>query len=432
MSGPKSSRYTLTPEQRRILAEQRKLERRKAVAKEKIKLKNKKLLQIGGSFDTEKKVSEELLKRTGSDGGFSKKLAELDKLVAAADNIIKNTPKDDADSLEKTAKTISEYAEKAEKLSKELSACAAENDSALQKKLGEAIDKGFASSFTEEKQFSHFDTALEKGKSALAEKILKTLNSSPLSPQLNKELQKALDGLNTVHTEEYLKNYSALTVSPLLKRCKAYADEYESCREEFEALYTEYTAVCGLYRYKAQTFSCTSESVKLLKEEIRRIKESVAENDEQAYISDCIEEVMEEMGYNVLGTREVTKKNGKRFRNELYTYEEGTALNVTYSSDGKIVMELGGTDDTDRLPDAEETALLCGSMTRFCSDFKEIEKRLLAKGVILAERLSMLPPTEEYAQIINTSDYDMTGRTDKLQTQKKRKKTSKRKAMRKE
>ena len=37
MSGPKTSRYTLTPEQRRIFAEQRKIERRKAVASEKIK-----------------------------------------------------------------------------------------------------------------------------------------------------------------------------------------------------------------------------------------------------------------------------------------------------------------------------------------------------------------------------------------------------------
>lgn len=48
MSGPKSSRYTLTPEQRRILAEQRKIERRKVVATEKIRKAQKQLLQIGG------------------------------------------------------------------------------------------------------------------------------------------------------------------------------------------------------------------------------------------------------------------------------------------------------------------------------------------------------------------------------------------------
>ena len=104
--------------------------------------------------------------------------------------------------------------------------------------------------------------------------------------------------------------------------------------------------------------------------------------------------------------------------NELYTYGEGTAVNVTYSSDGKIAMELGGIDATDRLPNDHETSVLCESMEQFCDDFKEIEKRLLAKGVVLASRISMLPPSAEYAQIINTTDYNMIEITDKLQAKK--------------
>lgn len=141
---------------------------------------------------------------------------------------------------------------------------------------------------------------------------------------------------------------------------------------------------------------------------------------------------MEEMGYTVIGSREVTKKNGKHFRNELYTYGEGTAVTVTYSSDGKIAMELGGIDSKDRLPDAHETSVLCESMEQFCDDFKEIEKRLIAKGVVLADRISLLPPSAEYAQIINTADYHMTERTETLQTKKQRRITTKRKALRKE
>ena len=57
MSGPKTSRYTLTPEQRRILAEQRELERRKSVASESIRRYNKRLMQIGSMFSTAKQVS---------------------------------------------------------------------------------------------------------------------------------------------------------------------------------------------------------------------------------------------------------------------------------------------------------------------------------------------------------------------------------------
>ena len=131
------------------------------------------------------------------------------------------------------------------------------------------------------------------------------------------------------------------------------------------------------------------------------------------------------MGYAVLGSREFTKKNGRHFRNELYTYGDGTAVNVTYSSDGRIAMELGGVDTADRLPDERETSLLCDSMERFCDDFKEIEERLLVKGVVLKERLSLLPPSPEYAQIINVSDYETKREAETIQAQKQRKTMSK-------
>ncbi len=138
------------------------------------------------------------------------------------------------------------------------------------------------------------------------------------------------------------------------------------------------------------------------------------------------------MGYTVLGSREVTKRNGRRFRNELYSYSDGTAVNVTYSSDGRIAMELGGLDTSDRVPTAQETAQLCDSMEQFCTDFKEIEKRLLAKGVVLADRISLLPPEAEYAQIINTSDYAMENDAETISVKKQRKSGSKQKALRRE
>lgn len=257
-------------------------------------------------------------------------------------------------------------------------------------------------------------------------------NNRNLPTELVSELTASLAKIDTIDDEAFLKNYSSVTVIPLLKRCKQYLNEYMTCHEEFEKLYAEYLALCELYFYVAQEYPCCSASIEILKAEIKRIKETVDADDEQAYISDCLDEAMEEMGYTVIGSREVTKKNGKHFRNELYTYGEGTAVNVTYSSDGKIAMELGGIDATDRLPDNHETSVLCDSMEQFCDDFKEIEKRLLAKGVVLADRISLLPPSAEYAQIINTTDYQMTETTEALQIKKQRRTATKRKALRKE
>ena len=92
-------------------------------------------------------------------------------------------------------------------------------------------------------------------------------------------------------------------------------------------------------------------------------------------------------------------------------------------------MELGGLDNIDRIPNDTESAVLCGEMQDFCDDFKEIEKRLLAKGVIVADRISMLPPDVAYAQIINTSDYDMQLQTSSFNTKSHRGKTAEKKKM---
>ena len=80
-------------------------------------------------------------------------------------------------------------------------------------------------------------------------------------------------------------------------------------------------------------------------------------------------------------------------------------MNVTYSSDGKITMELGGIGNDDRLPTETESARLASDMRTFCDDYHEIEQRLLKKGIV-TKKISVLPPDAQYAQIINVSDYN--------------------------
>lgn len=89
---------------------------------------------------------------------------------------------------------------------------------------------------------------------------------------------------------------------------------------------------------------------------------------------------MQDMGYDLIGTRDVKKRSGKQFRSELFTFREGTAINVTYSPDGQIAMELGGLSRQDYLPSPEETVSLTGDMETFCGEFAEFEKRLYEKG----------------------------------------------------
>ena len=140
---------------------------------------------------------------------------------------------------------------------------------------------------------------------------------------------------------------------------------------------------------------------------MNRLKTAKLDDEEQAYISQTIDDVMVEMGYKLIGNNEVTKKSGKHFKKELYLFDEGTAVNVTTSSTGQITMELGLLDTQDRIPDVEETDTLCRQMRTFCGSYADIEKKLAERGIV-AKHLSLLPPEAQFAQVINVEDYNMS------------------------
>ena len=209
-----------------------------------------------------------------------------------------------------------------------------------------------------------------------------------------------------IDNSEFLKNFYAVTVLPFVKECKQYDELYSLYGTTYDELICEYKMLAEEAGEVAEEIPFSEDAISKLQNEIEQLEVMLSSSAEQAYISQCIDEVMIEMGYNLIGSREVTKKSGKHFRNELYLFDEGTAVNVTTSDDGQITMELAGLDDADRIPSATESEQLCQDMQEFCTDYREIEKRLAAKGVT-ARRISILPPEEQYAQIINTTDYNM-------------------------
>ena len=107
-------------------------------------------------------------------------------------------------------------------------------------------------------------------------------------------------------------------------------------------------------------------------------------------------------------------------------------MNVTYAANGQISMELGGIDTCDREPSEEECTALCDEMVEFCDEFPEIERRLKEKGVILMNRISMLPPAEEYAQIINVSDYEITENIETFEAENRKQNENRKQVLRKE
>lgn len=267
---------------------------------------------------------------------------------------------------------------------------------------------------TEESAPDDFDAEAVKKKVIIS---LEKLQVSELSVLLSEKLKSAIQFIQEIQSPDYLKNYCAITVSPLIKACNSYIEFKKEKKVYFDELVSQYSVLCALLDIAQKTFEFSEEGIELLEAEISVLEYDYSKSKEEEYIAETIDEVMKEMGYSLIGKREVAKKrSGKRFRDELYTFKEGTGVNIRYDDNGQISMELGGIDTVDRIPNDSEKTKICGDMVEFCGKFNEFEKRLAAKGVVCKGRIKHYPPSEEFATIVNVSDYDSTSSFSTLQT----------------
>ncbi len=249
------------------------------------------------------------------------------------------------------------------------------------------------------------DTSFEDRKKAIRTELMELLKLQ-LSEALSDEIRNALSALDRITAMNNLTTFDSVTVKKVFRDLEEYQRECEKDQEEFDEESLRYQMLCdmaGKAAEKERKFATIEE----LYDAVHEMEIVVLRQKEQAYIADCVDEVMQDMGYDLIGRREVKKKSGKQFKNELYQFGEGTAVNVTYSPDGQISMEMGGIAREDRIPTADETSVLTQDMESFCGEFAEFEKRMKDKGVIVGNRIALMPPTAEYAAIINVSDYDV-------------------------
>lgn len=430
MSGPKSARYTLTPEQRRILAEARERERKTKRELDKLQQHRGELATLKEILGTATTSIDMLVDRVGAENevqqSIRNSITQIEKIIQESAGLSKQSGLEKLQVFNSKVKTVEETARK---IVAQYESQSNEIKYVLSKNIEDSITDGMSIRIDDEivKPQSHLESQKAKIKDVLHE--IQSLN---ISSDLQKEGIAILKRAQEITDDSFIDNYYAMTVLPYIKRCKAYEEQIKEYGEEFDELVSKhrYYSECLAMPVIAITFSM--DTLNSLRHEVAELESQSAKIEEQQYISESLDQVMRDMGYNVVGSREVVKKSGRKFRNELYHFSEGSVVNVTYAANGQISMELGGVDTCDREPSEEESSVLCDEMVEFCDEFPEIERRLKEKGVVLMNRISMLPPAEEYAQIINVSDFNMTDKVDVLETASKKQTETRKQVLRKE
>lgn len=430
MSGPKSARYTLTPEQRRILAEARERERKTKRELDKLQQHRGELATLKERLGTATTSIDMLVDRVGAGNevqqSIRNSITQIEKIIQESAGLSKQSGLENLQVFNSKVKTVEETARK---IVAEYESQSNKIKDVLSKNIEDSITDGMSIRVDDEivKPHRHLESQKAKIKDVLHE--IQSLN---ISSDLQKEGITILKRAQGITDDSFIDNYYAMTFLPYIKRCKAYEEQIKEYGEEFDELVSKHRYYSECLGMPVISFTFSMDSLNSLRHKVAELESQSAKIEEQQYISESLDQVMRDMGYNVVGSREVVKKSGRKFRNELYHFSEGSVVNVTYAANGQISMELGGVDTCDREPSEEESSVLCDEMVEFCDEFPEIERRLKEKGVVLMNRISMLPPAEEYAQIINVSDFNITDKVDVLETASKKQTETRKQVLRKE
>ena len=390
MSGPKSSRYTLTAEQRRALMI---LRQKQIVQQERIRL-SAMLAQIENDARNIQYYSEK--NETESDAV---------RLIQKYSPLLSVSLPDDLDALAAQSNALLSARQTIVQTQQAMKRNANEAKTSWEKHVVQDLSKGFGATL---------DSALDAKRNKKQQEyqriitLLEQIVATAVRDETAVQARKLLMQYSQTNTEVFRNTLYTTSIQPLIKQHNLELDRYRQEEGEYQQLLLKYGDLCEELSIPQSPHPWVPGAAESLRAVVEQMEQQILQQEEETYICRALDEVMQEMGYSLLGTREVSKRSGKRLIHTLYTLDDGTAIDVTYSNDGQIAMELGGLDDQDRVPDEQETIYLCDAMEGFCTSFEQIEEKLKRSGVILKERIHMLPPSEENAQIINTEDYRLS------------------------
>ncbi|UTR12092.1 hypothetical protein MM300_07310 [Evansella sp. LMS18] len=192
-------------------------------------------------------------------------------------------------------------------------------------------------------------------------------------------------------------------------------NETQRKKAEFEGLLIEYSSLCQLLDEEQRSFTFSSEKSgtdkSLLKELIAEQQIKLQKQTETELISSTIQEVMEELEYNVIGAEHLTTPK-REIDHNVYEFNGNNVINSYVSDNGSVLFEVTGLkEDNQNLTDQEKLRIKEG-MDEFCSVFPEVKDKLKERGVEVTLRTS-LPASEEYARAINLAQIQETSKRGK-------------------
>ena len=261
MSGPKTSEYTLTPEQRANLNAQNRCDGSILACIERIKvLQNQVSVSLGSIQIYDDCGNDESVTLTNS---LKEKMSEIECLKKALSDRFDTmsgyqrsgviTISDEELSRKKAIlEKLKAVKTETTKLLKNIESCIKQS-SELKAQISSDIQENLSSSFDLSWDAPIVPTA-PSVKDDIVSVLSNLLSNSALSLELRVKIQNAIEKANNINNDDFLENFRAVTVKPIVDECQAYIRDMELYGAEFEELEAEYIVLCSQLHITAKKF----------------------------------------------------------------------------------------------------------------------------------------------------------------------------------
>lgn len=186
-------------------------------------------------------------------------------------------------------------------------------------------------------------------------------------------------------------------------------------REETERLQARYEALCD-YLSKDMNANVFS-NIHALRDEVDALLKEAEQKTMGEYITDSVRDVMERIGYDIIGSNTVSSPKHTT-QKDYYEFSESSVINVSSNEEGSVLFEVLGKSGSGEISPAEKRAVK-DDMDKFCPDYDKV-KALLSEYDLSVTDERTCEADERYVRAVSE---EFLSRTEKRRTKKSRRLT---------
>lgn len=126
------------------------------------------------------------------------------------------------------------------------------------------------------------------------------------------------------------------------------------------------------------------------------LEEELHQKEADKYISTTVQSVLEDIGFNIVGTETVKHKTGKSTESITCDYSNDSVLRTATSEGGAVMFEIMSRKDNSEINDSDKRAVRI-DMEHFCPEYAIVKDRLAEKGISLTGE-KLCEPSEIYVR----------------------------------